>query len=191
MSADPHHFYTLDEYFALEHTGDARYEYWDGEIICMSGGTKEHTQIGGNCYFLLRLALRGQCQAFTAEQAIKTPALPPYRYPDASAVCGSPVFEQIRGIDTLTNPTLIVEVFSPSSESRDKGSKFEIYKERESLKEYILISQDKPKVFQFVKQSNGSWLQTSFESLDDTLPLASVQSSLKLSDIYENIVFKQ
>src|SRR5205085_7444490 len=105
----PRHFYTLDEYFALEQVGDARYEYWDGEIACMSGGSRQHGRIAGNVYFTLRQQLTGgQCETFTADLPIKTPRLPPYRYPDVSVACGKAEFEKIQGIDALTNPTLIV-----------------------------------------------------------------------------------
>ena len=89
-------YYTLEEYFALEGAGHARYEYWDGEIVSMSGGTQQHMRIGGNTYFSLRQQLTGrQCEAFTNETPIKTPSLPPYRYPDVSAACGKAMFERI------------------------------------------------------------------------------------------------
>ena len=83
----PHHFYTLEEYFALERAGQARYEYWNGEIVCMSGGTRKHATIIGNVYFSLRSQLTEPgFTAFTSHLAIKTPSLPPYRYPNVSVV---------------------------------------------------------------------------------------------------------
>src|SRR6266496_3756227 len=124
MSADPRHYFTLDEYFALEHTGDARYEYWDGEIVCMSGGSEQHVRIGGNVYFNLRQQLIGRdCEAFTSDLAIKTSVLPPYRYPDVSVTCDKAEFEKIEGISVLTNPHLIVEVLSTKTERRDRNEK--------------------------------------------------------------------
>jgi len=78
----PRHYYTLEEYFALERAGQARYEYWDGEIVCMSGGTEAHVRISGNVYFTLRQQLTGrQCEAFTSDLQIKTPLLPPLPLP--------------------------------------------------------------------------------------------------------------
>ena len=85
----PQHYFSLDEYFALEYAGHARYEYWDGEIVCMSGGSLGHSQIVGNIHYRLRQGAEGgPCRAFTSELPIKMPTLPPYRYPDASVACG-------------------------------------------------------------------------------------------------------
>src|SRR5215470_20448032 len=92
MASNPIHYYTLEEYFAVEHAGDARYEYWDGEIVCMSGGSKEHIRIAFNIALELGNQLRqhgGNCEAFTGDLAIKNPSsvIPPYFYSDASAAC--------------------------------------------------------------------------------------------------------
>src|SRR6516165_9681041 len=111
MAADPtgkpRRFFTLEEYFALEHAGDARYEYWDGDIVCMSGGSEAHGIIVGNVFYRLRQKLEGKpCRAFTADTAVKTPTLLPYRYPDASVICGESSFENVRGVDALVNPVL-------------------------------------------------------------------------------------
>jgi Uma2 family endonuclease len=108
---EPRHYYSLDEYFALERAGDARYEYRDGDIFCMSGGSRAHVQIASNVFFRLRQRLEGgPCRVFTGDLAVKTPSLPPYRYPDVTAGCGQLKFEHIRGVDALVNPVLIVAV---------------------------------------------------------------------------------
>src|SRR5882724_3062675 len=117
----PRHYYSLEEYFALEHAGDARYEYWDGDILCMSGGSEAHGTIAGNIFYRLRQKLEGKpCRVFTADMAVKTPTLLPYRYPDASVACGESRFENIRGVDALLNPVLIVEVLSPTTAQHDR-----------------------------------------------------------------------
>src|SRR5436853_3201110 len=91
------HYFSLEEYFALEHVGDARYEYWDGDIVCMSGGSKQHERIAGNVFAELHSQLKGRsCEAFTCDMPIKTPSLPPYRYPDASVACGKAEFEKMQ-----------------------------------------------------------------------------------------------
>ena len=96
MAAHPKRKYTLEEYFDLEFSTEERYEYWNGEVFCMSGVSEQHAQIEGNAYVALRLALRGrQCRVFPANMRIKVPSLPPYRYADLSAACGTPVFEKI------------------------------------------------------------------------------------------------
>ena len=113
------HLFRLEEYFALERTGQARYDYWNGHVVCMSGGTGSQSRINGNVYYTLRSQLSvSQFIAFTSDLAIKTPSLPPYRYPDASVVCTKPLIENIEGTDALINPTLIVEVLSPGKIGR-------------------------------------------------------------------------
>ncbi len=120
------HYYSLEEYFALEKASDARFEYWDGEIVCMSGGSRAHGTISSNIVISLGNSLRGgPCRAFTGDTAILTPALPPYRYPDASAACGELEYHHIKGRDALVNPVVVVEVMSPSTVALDEGPKFE------------------------------------------------------------------
>src|SRR5215210_5538082 len=104
----PQHYYSLEEYFALEDASDARFEYWDGDIVCMSGGSRAHYRISGNVYYALARALNGgPCQPFTGDAPILTPTLPPYRYPDASAACGELQYQNESGIDALVNPILV------------------------------------------------------------------------------------
>jgi Uma2 family endonuclease len=115
----PRPHYTVEEYFALEQVSEARYEYWDGEIVCMSGGTERHYLISDNLHVLLSNLLKGRpCRANSAGTPIHTPTLPPYRYPDASVVCGKPVFTKVHNIDALTNPILVLEVLSPGIAAR-------------------------------------------------------------------------
>ena len=129
MSAQPKLTYTLEEYLELDRNSEARLEYWDGEIFDMSGSSPQHDQLEGNVYFNLRTKLQGKgCRVFLANTRIKVPSAPPYRYGDTSAVCGQPRFEMIGGVDALTNPALIIEVLSKSTEGYDRGDKFTHYK---------------------------------------------------------------
>jgi Uma2 family endonuclease len=187
----PRPFYTLDEYFALEHAGDARYEYWDGDIVCMSGGSEAHTQICGNVFFRLRLQLSGgPGRAFTAGLPVKTPTLPPYRYPDVTVACGELKYEHIRGVDALMNPALIVEVLSPSSEARDREDKFTAYQAIPTFGEYLLVAQDTPRVIHYIRQSDSKWMREDLTDLDAGLTLASIDCTLSLRDVYEEVKFK-
>ena len=150
----PGHTHTLAEYFALERTGDARYEYWDGEIVCMSWGSEQHVRISGNIYFSLRQQLaRRNCEAFTSDLAITTSALPPCRYPDVSVVRGEAQFDKIEGIAVLTNPTLVVEVLSTKTEKRDRNEKRLAYQAIPSVMEYLLVAQDSPHITHYVRDS--------------------------------------
>lgn len=187
----PKHFYTLNEYFALERVGDARYEYYNGEIFCMSGGSKRHGEIAGNIHGELHALVKGRrCRALTADIPIKTPTLPPYRYPDVSVVCGEPEYEKNQGIDVLINPVLIVEVLSPQTEAFDRKEKFEAYKALESVREYLLVAQNAPHITRFVRQETGEWKRFDVGSLDAILTLEAIDCQLALADVYANVVFE-
>lgn len=186
----PQHLYTLDEYFALESTGDARYEYWNGEVVCMSGGSEAHSQICGNVFFRLRLQIGGaKCRVFTSDMPVKTPTLLPYRYPDVSVACANLTFENTRGIDVLTNPVLIVEVLSPSSTGRDHEDKFAAYRAIDGFSEYVLVAQHAPRVTHFARQPNGQWVPSYLTELTATMNLGSIGCTLSLSEIYEDVSF--
>jgi len=186
----PYHYYSLDEYFALEQASDARFEYWDGDIVCMSGGSLEHQQIASNVFFRLRLQLSGgRCRVFIFDLAVKTPMLPPYRYPDVVAACGELQAERIHGLDALINPVLIVEVLSPTTASRDHNEKFLAYQALPSFQEYLLIAQDAPRVTHYARQADGSWLREDMTDLSATLVLESIGCRLSLSEIYEEVRF--
>ena len=185
----PRHFYRLEEYFALEHASDARFEYWDGDIVCMSGGTERHYVIGDNLHIkLARLLEGGRCQAFSGAVPIHTPSLPPYRYPDASVVCGKPVFAKIDGIDALTNPTLIIEVLSPGTEHLDKEPKRRAYQQLPSAKEYLVVSQDAPHITQYLRQGRR-WVRKDFSDLNDSLELRSINIRILIGEVYQGITF--
>lgn len=186
----PRHLYTLDEYFALEQVGDARYEYWDGDLVCMSGGSEQHARIGGNIYFMLRQQLTGgRCETFTADLPVKTPRLPPYRYPDVSVACDKAEFEKIQGIDALTNPTLIVEVLSPGTESRDRLDKRLAYQSLPSLLEYLLIAQDTPHLTHYLRQGEV-WVRSDYAGLDLQIPLPAINCVLAMREVYLGIEFQ-
>lgn len=191
MSAHRKNFFTIEEYFALESVGDARYEYWDGEFVCMSGGSEAHNLICSNVHGELFSQLKGKtCRALTAETPIKTPSLPPYRYPDVSAVCGKPEFETIKGTAALTNPILIVEVLSPNTEQVDRGAKFEAYKTIETMREYLLIAQHEPHITHYIKQDNGEWQRSDTADLTASIMLETIGCTLAVSDVYIDVEFK-
>jgi Uma2 family endonuclease len=186
----PRHLYTLEEYFALERTGDARYEFWDGDIVCMSGGSHRNARISGNVYFSLRQQLGGSsCEPFTSDLPIKTPLLPPYRYPDVSVVCGKAEIESIEGIEALVNPTLIVEVLSPATESRDRHEKRTAYQALPSSKAYLLLSQEAPHLTCFLRQAD-EWVRSDCGDLNATIELTFIGCVLALSDVYQDVEFE-
>ncbi|MEK6285586.1 MAG: Uma2 family endonuclease [Acidobacteriota bacterium] len=194
MAADPkdspRHYYTLEEYFALERTGDGRYEYWDGEIVSMSGGSKEHGMLTGNIYFGLRRQMAGRgCKVFNSEIPVRTPSLPPYRYPDTSVVCGEAEFENVDGIDTLINPTLVVEVLSLGTERRDRNEKRAAYQALPSLTDYLMLAQDAPHATHFARQGER-WVRSDYGDLNASIVLKSIECVLTLSEIYAAVEFE-
>jgi Uma2 family endonuclease len=194
MAANPQelsqHYFSLDEYFALEEASDARFEYWDGDIICMSSGSRQHGMISGNVFLSLGNGVRGtKCRAFTADTAIWTPTLPPYRYPDASVACGELKFRHVKNLDALVNPVFIVEVLSPSTASHDQDQKFVAYQAIETFRDYLLIAQDEPFVIHYARQDNGQWLREDVTSLDSSINIVSIDCTLTMREIYEEIEF--
>jgi Uma2 family endonuclease len=192
MSAQPKPRYTLEEYLELDRQSEARLEYWDGEIFDMSGVSKRHARIEINITMHLgpRLARRG-CFLFPANMRLKVPSLPPYRYGDLSALRRQEQYEIIGGLDVLTNPALIIEVLSHSTEGFDRGEKFLHYKSIPSFCEYLLIAQHHPHVSHFVRQDDGSWIQRDYSDLEAAVRLASLGCELSLGEIYENVTFDE
>lgn len=182
----PQNYFSLEEYFALEKASERRWEYWDGEVVCMSGGSPEHGLICSNLQRRLNQAFEGSgCRVFTEGVPIDTPNLPPYRYPDASVACGDWEFRTVGGIGALTNPVLIVEVLSPSTETADRGAKFEAYKAIPSFSEYLLIESDSRYVVHYVKRPDGVWEGKAH--IEGALRFACVDCTLSIEDIYEGI----
>ncbi|MFN2453617.1 MAG: Uma2 family endonuclease [Pyrinomonadaceae bacterium] len=191
MSSQPKQHHTLEEYFALELANTEKYEFWNGEVFCMSGASLAHNQIARNLGTAIDTQLRERgCQTFPADLRIKVPSYPPYRYPDLTALCEQPVIEKIGGLDMLVNPALIVEVLSPSTEAFDRGDKFTYYKSIASFSEYLLIAQHRPHVSQFIKQDNGVWTFMEFNALTDEVQCACVPCVLALGEIYRDVTFE-
>jgi Uma2 family endonuclease len=192
MTALPDRKYTLDEYIQLLKTSDERYEYFDGDVVSMSGGKIAHSAIASNVLHHLRTGTGGgPCQVFGGDLALKVPLAWPFRFPDGSVVCGEPVIEDFKGIDLLINPLLIVEVLSSSSAAYDLGEKFTAYQSIESFQEYLLISQTRSLVIAHLRQANGLWLRRDIEGLDHNVRLESLNLTLNLSDIYERVSFQK
>jgi Uma2 family endonuclease len=190
MSALPKQKYTLEEYLELDRNSDERLEFWEGEVLSMSGVSDEHDQIEGNIFYHLRSHARMQgCRVFLANIRIKVPAFPPYRYGDLSALCEKPKFEKIGGVDVLTNPSLIIEVLSHSTEAFDRGDKFTRYKSIPTLTEYLLVAQHRPHVSQFLRQPDGSWKNLEFNELNDALKVVTLSCELPLAEIYQDVTF--
>ena len=190
MTALPKRKYTLKEYFELDKNAEGNFEYFDGEIFEMSGVSPEHAMIEMNLAELLNPAARKcGCRAFPANLRIKVPALPTYRYPDLSVVCGETIFVEIQGLQCLVNPALIVEVLSESTELYDRGEKYRQYKSIESFREYLLVSQNAAFITLFQKHNERFWLQSEYVA-GETLHLNTLGLDLNVDEIYQGVEIK-
>lgn len=190
ISALPIPKLTIEEYIELDKQSDERYEYFNGKIFAMAGGSPEHARISGNVFASLLQKLRGStCEPFNSEIRLKVPAAPPYRYPDASVVCGPPLFEELQGVKLLVNPVLLIEVLSTTTASYDMGEKFTEYQSIESFREYLVISQMRAHVMRYFRQANGLWVRHDILGRDSDMLLESLQLTLPLSEIYERVEF--
>jgi len=190
MAANPERRYTLEEYFELERTSNERFEFWNGEVFSMGGASESHDRIVINLIVHLSMKLdSARCRVFSADMRIKVPSAPPYRYADFSALCGKAQFEEIGGVAALTNPQLLIEVLSPSTEAYDRGDKFTHYKSIPALHEYLLVAQHRTHVTQFTKQDDGSWKYDELNDLTSTVKVASLNCELPLDEIYRGVNF--
>lgn len=187
MSLQPQHYYSPTEYLALERKAERKSEYLSGEIFAMSGASERHNLIAGNVFAALHAQLRGRpCRVYVSDMRVKVSPTGLYTYPDVVALCGEPVFDDEQK-DTLLNPTVIIEVLSPSTEAYDRGDKFAHYRRLGSLAEYVLISQEKFRVELYVRQPDNQWLLSEAGDLQDTVRLPSAACELVLAEVYENV----
>jgi len=182
-------YYSPEEYLELEVASGDRHEYINGQIILMTGGLPNHNQIAGNLYATLNFALRRKSyQAFMTDQRLWIPQRRIYTYPDVMAVA-SPLELQEGRKDTITNPILIGEVLSLSTQSYDRVGKFAAYRTLPSFQEYILIDQYSVHVEQYVKTEGHKWIFAVYETESDVLSLSSVPCEVSLADLYDKVEF--
>jgi Uma2 family endonuclease len=180
---------TPQEYLAQERQASTKSEYVNGFVYAMVGASRKHNLISGNVFGSLWQQLRGKsCEAYTNDIRVRVPATSLYTYPDVVVVCGKPRFED-KQVDTLVNPTVLIEVLSPSTEAYDRGDKFAHYRRLPSLHEYVLIAQERCRVEHFARQGE-QWLLTEYSAADAMLDLPAIGCQLPLAEIYDRIEFE-
>jgi Uma2 family endonuclease len=183
-------YYTCEEYLELEVNSLERHEYIDGEIILMTGGTPNHSQIAINLGGTLNYVFRRQpYRVSVADQRLWIPKKSIYTYPDVMVVQGDLQMQEGRR-DTITNPLVIAEVLSKSTKSYDKDEKFATYRTIPTFQEYILIDQYEVHVEQYFKTDDKRWTFTEYDDLNETLCLNSMAFEIALADIYDKIEFE-
>jgi Uma2 family endonuclease len=180
-------YLTPEEYLALERSAEHKSEYFDGDVVAMPGSSREHNLIVTNLVAELRQQLKGSpAEVYPSDLRVWIPAARKYAYPDVVVARGEPRLQDEHG-DTLLNPTLIVEVLSPGTESYDRGKKFEHYRSIDSLTEYLLVSQVDRHVEQYVRQRDGRWLFSETTDPTAVVSLPSVGCELAMVEVYDKV----
>jgi Uma2 family endonuclease len=189
MSTHAKNLLTEEQYLEIERKAEFKSEYFRGEMFAMSDASLTHTRLVRRLTVSLDAQLRsGRCEVLALDMRVLVSKSRLYTYPDVVAFCGEPVLLDGHQ-DTLLNPSLIVEVLSPSTEIYDRTKKFEYYQSIDSLHEYLLVSSDRVHLDLFTRQTDGRWLLTSVGALEDTLELTSVGCRLALAELYQKIDF--
>lgn len=177
-----------EEYLAFERSSEGKHEYLDGQVWGMAGASLAHGRIARNLGSRLEIALReGPCESFGADLRVYCPGMGLYTYPDLSVVCGPPELKDARA-DTLLNPVALVEILSPSTEAYDRGRKFAAYRTIGSLREYVLVAQDRMSVEVF-RRGEAGWSYQALDGPGDRLGLESAGVEVGLAEIYERVEF--
>lgn len=190
MEATQQKYYTPEEYLTQEETADYKSEYIDGEIIPMAGGTVNHNRIAGNFYAALNFALRTRdYEVFIGDVRLWIEDKRIYTYPDIMVISGEPEYSPNR-TDTVTNPLVIIEVLSKSTQGYDETGKFDAYRTLPSFEEYLLIDQTKIEVIHYSKTGKKQWSIREYDAEDEQIKLNSVEFEISLSDIYNKVKFE-
>lgn len=181
-----HHFVTPEEYLTLEGGAETKSEYFDGQIFAMAGASPSHSRITANLTRELdTLLLDGPCVTYSSDLRVKVDITGLYTYPDVVIVCGPPDFEP-GVLDTLTNPSLLIEVLSPSTEAFDRGAKFAHYRRLPSLREYWLVSQDRARIERYQRQGD-LWQLTELDGLEAAVSTSITPGAIPMDRIYNRV----
>lgn len=184
MAYPAHKYISPEEYLELEKNAREKHEYFKGEVIAMAGATESHVRISRNLIGELHAFLKGKtCEVFGTDYRVTTPLSDSYMYPDAIIVCGKTEKKE-DVFDTLTNPSVIIEILSSSTSEKDRGFKFLYYLQIPSLKEYILIDSIRYSVATFKKQPDDSWVIFTTNDINASHFIHTIQLDMPMSDIY-------
>lgn len=178
---------TPEQYLAMERKSEVKHEYDRGRTIAMAGASREHNLIALNVGSEIRNGLRDRpSEAYAGDMRVRVED-GRYLYPDVVVACGEPRFADDES-DNLLNPTLIVEVLSPTTERRDRGRKFHQYRTIESLQEYVMVAQDEVHVERYTRRE-GEWAFSELDTLDGMLRLESIGCEIPLREVYAKVTF--
>jgi Uma2 family endonuclease len=176
---------TEEQYLEIERLAETKSEFHDGQMFAMSGGTLNHSLLATKMSAILLSQVPNRCRTFNSELRIKVVSGDLYPYPDCGVFCGEPQFFGDRR-DILLNPTLLVEVLSPSAEGYDRGKKFELYRTIPSFLEYLVVHQDTRHFEHYSKQGDGSWVLRDYIGAEASVPIHRLNAHVPLADLYAN-----
>ncbi|MBN2885831.1 MAG: Uma2 family endonuclease [Chromatiaceae bacterium] len=188
MSAAPQPCLSFDDWLAMERAAtDQRSEYVAGEIFAMAGGSEEHNLIVANVVREFGNQLKGRpCRVYPSDMKVHIAAADVGAYPDVMVICGERAFHDGRR-DVVTNPVLIVEVLSDSTEAYDRGDKFRYYRSLPSLQAYLLLSQERMQAELFERRPDGTWSLSTYQEPSDAIPLPVIEAELALAEVYDKV----
>ena len=178
--------YSIAEYLAWEQAAELRHEFHNGELFAMAGGTRNHGKLGANIITELTIIERKNgCTTYNGDVKIRIEASNRFVYPEASVVCGK-IETSVHDADSITNPVLVAEVLSDSTEAYDRGAKFRLYQQLPAFREYLLIDQHRPVVTVFYRREDKIWEMREVMGLDQSIPLQSLDANIQMADLYRN-----
>jgi Uma2 family endonuclease len=191
MSSAPKRILTEQEYLEIERAADFKSEFYNGEMFRMQGATRQHVVVSGNIFAELHLFFKeSPCEVYANDMRLRVKSSGLYTYPDVMATCEKPEFAE-NEFDNFTNPQVIFEVLSKSTEKYDRTFKLDRYQKLPSLKSYLLVAQDEPRVEQYARSANGEWIYSSAHEWTDSLTIKCIDYELKLSEVYARIEFPE
>jgi Uma2 family endonuclease len=179
--------YSEEEYLRLENDAFEKSEYFEGQIIKMSGAAPNHNRVKENTAIEIGIVLKKNksCRSSSSDQRIHIPANSLYTYPDIVIVCGPNKFSKLDRI-TIVNPSVVIEILSPSTCEYDRGLKFKLYRDIETLQEYVTIDSRKPYAQVFRRMADNQWiLADDAFSLTESISIQTIGATLQMADIYD------
>lgn len=184
-----YNYISQEEYLERERNALVKHEYYDGEIFAMSGASANHNQVYSNLFGEIFYRLKGKgCKPYGSDLRIHIPKNTLYTYPDISIICGDMKLTDDK-FDTATNPSVIIELLSQSTRNYDRIEKFSLYRDIDTLKEYILVDTQKIHIEKYIRNSDHTWQLFDHNSIQDTLTISSVNISIPIADIYVDLTF--
>jgi len=186
-----YNYISPDEYLAAERLAAEKHEYYRGEVFAMSGATLKHNITIKNLNTVVLPFLKGKgCDMFGSDLRIHIPENTLYTYPDFSIICGKPELTD-KEMDTITNPSVVIEILSKSTRDYDRGTKFNLYRSIKTLKEYILVDSTGVSVEIFTRQQDERWILSEYKNLLEYFTITTIDLKILLADVYEAVRFDE